>query len=159
MAGDSNVIFTLEQMHLLGAAMLLEGEGSFDISWPTGSLQLKIRCQMTDLEPLEKLHRWCGGYLNGPYTSSNGIKDFWVWQLASRKELILFLTKIKPLMSPRRQRQIQKMIMLHRLHPLRKLNSHGTLSMYKHNKCRCNLCKEANTIYCRNTRNKLKKAS
>jgi hypothetical protein len=75
-------------------AGLFEGEGTVTCSrhyWgrrgsgkrlrQTPSIRLRI--QMTNIEPLERIAAICGGYINGPYQHPGNRRPVYVWTLGN----------------------------------------------------------------------------
>ena len=95
-------------------AALYEGEGTCNRyvrhDPPRSYAQLVIR--MTDKEPLERLHRTFGGNFTGPYSepsrSSKGYKPIYRWSVGKLDGFEELANLIFPLLSPRRQGQIQE---------------------------------------------------
>ena len=98
---------------LLYAAGLLEGEGCFH--WgrlcPKGNRSgSALACAMTDKEPLEKLQQLFGGSLR-PLKLNPPRKQAWRWLASGARGRGGVMTLFQ-FMSPRRQEQIRKMLIL-----------------------------------------------
>lgn len=91
-------------------AGLLEGEGYF-----ISKRGIFIGCRMTDVEPLEKLQRLCGGTitLNDRHAKNSKLKPIFQWRLGRTAGAIQLAQRLYSLMSPRRQGQIQAMLNAH----------------------------------------------
>lgn len=70
----------------------------------------KIRCQMTDLDVLQRLQSLIGGKIYQERRTKKNWKISWTWQLAAGKEVKPVLEAIKPLMGLRRQARIQELL-------------------------------------------------
>lgn len=112
------------------AAGLIEGEGSFRCINRKPARPLKsgrapemaIQISMTDREPLEKIQKILGGRTYGPY--HNGVrKSSYYWALQERGTISQVAAALLPHLSPRRQRQAQKLIDADAAHPVGK-NAH-----------------------------------
>lgn len=90
--------------HLAFVAGFLEGDGSFPLS--NGRYGQVVATQK-DPEVLEKLVEFCGGNLT-PYTSKTG-QVYYNWRLSGTAGYEL-AEAIRPFMTSRRQRQIDKML-------------------------------------------------
>lgn len=99
-------------------AGLYEGEGTVRVDrsfWTRQCVrrtrltpQIKLRIGMTDREPLERLLATIGGRINGPYVAEAKHKPWWIWDLDSPPLVRVVVTAIYPLLSPRRQRQLDE---------------------------------------------------
>ena len=105
-----------DNMIAYGAA-LFEGEGTIQVNryhYANDGIkkvretpQVKIRINMTDLEPLQCMLDNFGGRINGPYKYKYNKKQFWVWDLDSPRIVANFLDAIADYLSPRRLEQIE----------------------------------------------------
>ena len=89
------------ECQMMWIAGFLEGEGCFCPMSGTDK-RARISANQKQREPLEKLLRWLGGRI---YTSHT--REMHIWMLRGEAAKIL-LPKLRPLMSPRRQGQIDK---------------------------------------------------
>jgi hypothetical protein len=98
---------------------LLEGEAWFQATLHNhgGDYRFGIAVAMTDKEPLLKLRSVVGGTIFGPYRNKLSTKDYWQWKLARKEKAVNFTQRIQPHMSPRRQKQIQKVLDLAKQFP------------------------------------------
>lgn len=101
------------------AAGLFEGEGSVhavDYYYIKGEKrsrktpQIKVQISMSDREPLEKFVAVFGGRITGPYTHSSwpGSKPQYKLMLDNQSQAKVALETMRPMLSPRRQEQIDK---------------------------------------------------
>lgn len=117
-------------------AGLLEGEGYF-CSIRGG---IFISCSMTDKEPIEKLQALYGGTLLELNPYKEEWKKVYRWYFGRKSNCIQLVKRLQPLMSPRRQTQIQAMIDLDKIQPFKPSTTHGTRRMYEVKECRCQIC-------------------
>jgi hypothetical protein len=94
-------------------AGILEGEGSFYIikdGKPYGRYKYSgITMNSIDKETIERVHKLVGGkYYYHEYTMANQ-QPSWLWRLRGIQARLLML-KLRPLMSPRRQGQINEVL-------------------------------------------------
>lgn len=87
-------------------AGLLDGEGSFTSSQKHSYMELSLTDEDLILKCKEYLQI---GNVRGPYQRAQNRKPFWVWHVAKTKDLARLVLAIYPLMSSRRQEQIEKM--------------------------------------------------
>lgn len=88
-------------------AGILEGEGCFNV---TKRKQVRITCSMTDLDVIERLHRYIGkGYIltdkqRGHY------KRQYRWWCCNGEDILEILDRVQPYMGQRRLARIQECI-------------------------------------------------
>jgi hypothetical protein len=96
-------------------AGLFEGEGTVVIyKWyykdgkrfPRTTPQMMIRIAMTDIEPLERIVKTIGGYLNGPYMNTKSTKPFICLSIDNHELLQELIPLVTPFLSPRRSKQL-----------------------------------------------------
>lgn len=93
-------------------AGLYEGEGTCNIHRNRDRYYARLLIRMTDKEPLEKLYGIFGGIYAGPYSSpceiAKGYKPKYRWAVGKTDQFKELANLILPLLSPRRQGQVQK---------------------------------------------------
>lgn len=131
-------------------AGLLEGEGSFILSWKKTKTGVKypvfiVQCNMTDYDVVARLYKKLEiGHLSKKQVPKNKKhKPFWSWRLNKRDEVKNLAELLKPLMGVRRRAKIAELLAIEAKYPTLKAR-HGTRNMYERHKCRCSLCKGAN---------------
>lgn len=90
------------------AAGFLEGEGSF--TYNLANYQTSIQVAQVQVEPLERLHRWFGGRVCGPYGDNQETHSpYYRWIVTGPRARGVMHT-VYSLMSPRRKEQIRHAI-------------------------------------------------
>jgi hypothetical protein len=111
-------------------AGLIEGEGHMrsDIKASQYDFITKIimKVVMVDEDIIQRCLAISGvGRVWGPISPKDPKnKPTWAWQVASREDVVALMTKLRPLMGERRQRQIDECLSVHELHPPRLSNQH-----------------------------------
>lgn len=118
------------------AAGFLEGEGCFASresphkKWDVTVLCVDVLAVQVQKEPLERLQRWFGGSLKERQQGidkrapvGNVRRNIWCWLLTSSRAIGLMMA-LYPLMSPWRQEQIKKAILMWRARPLKRHWAH-----------------------------------
>ncbi|NBQ69806.1 MAG: hypothetical protein EBU46_13685 [Nitrosomonadaceae bacterium] len=142
------MIKPIVESDLCWIAGLLEGEGSFILSWKktkAGRYPVYIvQCNMTDRDVVARLHRLLGvGHLSKKQIPKNKRhKPFWSWRLNKRDEVRSLAEMLLPLMGRRRSAKIRELLKAEQDHPALKPH-HGTRNMYERKGCRCHLCRGA----------------
>lgn len=144
-------------------AGIMEGEGCFTIRRaPASKIKLlQVYCGMSDEDVIRKLHSIVGfGSVHttnrtDPARASH--KTIYAWNCAKRSVVIPFLEAIRPHMGARRTAKIDEMLQYALDNPPYSPAPYecGTTRTYKQG-CRCDLCREANTEYCRNLKQGIK---
>jgi len=97
-----------EAGEILWVAGFLEGEGWFYRRKDRGGAI--IGCKQVQREPLERLQRFLGGRLQGPYEDKRGGRSpIWHFQLVGQPATVAMIALL-PHMSTRRREQIQRCI-------------------------------------------------
>lgn len=99
-------------------AGLFEGEGTIRTDryyWYKGKKkerkthQIKLRIQMTDLEPLMRAQSIMGGRIQGPYHyKKENHKKYWAYDIDGNKNVKMVCGLIWGYLSPRRQEQLKE---------------------------------------------------
>lgn len=146
------------------AAGLLEGEGSFLVSWKVSTNNVKyptfrISCNMCDGDVLERLDSIIPhGKLRPPLPVNNPLhKPVWRWNLHRREAIENICIEILPYMGKRRSESIRSLLALMKEYPPQKGWTHGTRHSYENVKCRCDECRAAHAERFRNIRAKKRK--
>lgn len=142
------------------AAGILEGEGHFSLSQKRSTTGLQypviaIRLGMTDQDVVLRVRDVFGvGTLRGPISQKNPKhKPFFTWQVSNKKDIDFVCRAILPYMGLRRSEKIHSLLEnTAPIYPWR----HGTRQGYEVHKCKCELCRENNTIRHRKIRAKLR---
>ncbi len=101
----------LSAIDLSYLAGYLEGEGSFCCCRHGNKLYPTICAETRDIEPLQKLQRMCGGFINGPLrTRKPHHTPTFRWALTRRLDCAALARWLRPRMSPRRQTQIDTLL-------------------------------------------------
>jgi len=108
----------LAMTDLQWAAGFLEGEGCFNL---LSKDQPNITASQMTVQPLEKLRNIFGAttFRQSKLISRGSKTGIYVWQLSCRRGAAVMMT-LYPLMSPRRQEQIRKVLAAWRSHPASK---------------------------------------
>ena len=150
-------VHELTDNELHWVAGLLEGEGSFILTWKGKKTKRYpayiVQCNMTDRDVVARLADLLqiGHLSKKQIPKQKNHKPFWSWRLNKRDEVKALLELLLPLMGKRRQAKIQKILNTEENHPALKPH-HGTRNMYERYKCRCQLCKDANSARFRKLR-------
>lgn len=135
----------LSETDVAWVAGLLEGEGYFGLR-KTPNRALRITCDMSDLDIIQKLHRLCGGNISSTKIRRDR-KPIYPWALTVREDVVALCKLIYPHMGLRRRETIDTMIQFDRLHPKlppkKRVPTHGTLTQYSSYRCRCSECSDA----------------
>src|SRR5436309_2125500 len=98
----------LRERDIAWTAGLYEGEGTVYLvnrkRWPV------VQLNMTDREPLERLHRIWGGHIYGPYHNGPNRKPIWRWNFTGRDAIATLFEYIWDDLSPRRQEQAARVM-------------------------------------------------
>lgn len=88
------------------AAGILEGEGYFGVS-----PRLRIECQMTDQDVVEKLCSVFGmGKVAAATARKEGHKPIWRWSVYSKTDILRVLQRVEPYMGDRRGARVAEML-------------------------------------------------
>ncbi len=107
------------------AVGIIEGEGTIGAHHnrpPRGRstyYQLHVGVTSTDEDVIIRLKLFFGGTSNGPHRRPPD-KPYWRWSVQSREAVVTLVNRIRPYMSPRRQRQIDKVLRINKEQPLRR---------------------------------------
>lgn len=102
----------MEQYELGWTVGFLEGEGWFGSHKGrkrrdgTQRHTPRISCGNTDLAALERLQRNFGGYIYEMKPHVSRKKQAWIWHLSSAEQVLAAMNLMRPLLSERRQAQI-----------------------------------------------------
>ena len=113
--------------------------------------RMYISCSMTDKDVVEKLCNYVG--LGTVYCEKlrEDRKQVYTWRIGNRKDVIIWIKLLYPLMGRRRQEKINLMLKFDIENPKKRqdkgLIKHGTRTMYNKYNCRCDLCKKASHQY------------
>ncbi|NBQ67435.1 MAG: hypothetical protein EBU46_00850 [Nitrosomonadaceae bacterium] len=150
-------VHELTDNELHWVAGLLEGEGSFMLTWKGKKTNRYpayiVQCNMTDYDVVARL----SNLLQIGHLSTKRIpkqkkhKPFWSWRLTKRDEVKTLLELLLPLMGHRRAAKIREILKTEEKYPALKPH-HGTRNMYERYKCRCQPCKDANSARFRKLR-------
>jgi|SRR5450755_1219885 hypothetical protein len=124
-----------------------------------GFIRVLIGASSVDRDVLERLARTVPhSRVNGPYVPSEGSrgkKPVWRWSLCVRSPTVELAEQIRPLMSTRRQEQIDALLAHAATRPygpkVRPLPPHGT-RVRRQRGCTCGKCKAAENSYQRERR-------
>ena len=94
---------------LYWCAGLLEGEGSFH-GKRRGTNELRVTCQMTDFDVIDRLHQALGGHVWYPQLSGNQIKRSAIWSSSTTGHAREIMLLVKPLMGARRSAKIEEVL-------------------------------------------------
>lgn len=106
----------MEETNLHWLAGWLEGEGTFVATSGRAAngvryRRVTVRGVSTDLEVVKKVHSLAGvGRIYGPYKYGTNKQQNWQWAICKREEALSFMRLIRPLMSTRRQAQIDAVL-------------------------------------------------
>lgn len=100
-------------------AGLLEGEGSFVFHQTATGRQFVISLVSVDRDTVERAAELLGGNCTGPYMNAKSTKPYWKVQMARRAEVLALVRRLRPIMSQRRQQQIDNLLAMDVLHPVR----------------------------------------
>lgn len=145
-------------------AGVLEGEGSFFVSWKTSTggvryPSFRVQCNMCDQDIILRLYRICGiGNMRGPLpTQKPHHKPAFSWIVNKRAEIKDLVERILPLMGIRRSEQINTVLRTMIDYPPQKTWGHGTRWGYEKG-CRCDPCRAAHAERFRKRRQRRKAA-
>lgn len=99
----------MNEIDIAWAAGLLEGEGSFTFKG-SGRTAVRVHCQMTDRDILERLQGIFGGQIYEVAKRKNHWKDCWVWILTKEEESVRCVEMILPHMGFRRSQKIEELL-------------------------------------------------
>ena len=102
-------------------AGLLEGEGyfGFSVSANDNSRQFVLAVATTDEDVAERVGKLLGKAHTGPYSYKDGNKPYWRVNLSRRDDTLAWCRTLRPLMSVRRQQQIDVLLVADKEHPRR----------------------------------------
>jgi len=147
---------------LAWVAGFLEGEGFFTRQTSArGYIRVVIGASSVDKDVLERLARTVPhSRVNGPYMPAEGARGkrpVWRWSICVRSPTVELAKQMRPLMSRRRQEQIDALLAHAASRPVghqpRPLPAHGTRARYRRG-CRCDGCREAENSCQRNFQQK-----
>lgn len=127
-------------------AGLLEGEGCFRCAMSKGHGYLSIVCKMTDEDVIRKLANTVKvGSVYGPYKPTGlGKKLQWVWQVQGNITCQFVIEQILPWLCSRRTARIAEAVAIATGRPRRRDAEHGSATMYRYHRCRCDECRAGN---------------
>jgi hypothetical protein len=97
---------------LMWMAGWLEGEGTFfcHVEKPRGNrrpyARLTVRAVSVDKDTIQRAQKIAGGRIYGPYQYTENRQPHYQWAISGKTAASVFMRRVKPHMSARRQRQI-----------------------------------------------------
>lgn len=120
--GQPVIVHHINPTDLAWLAGLIEGEGSFSHHVTRRIRQyhdLNIKVTMADEDVIRRCLAVSGlGTVRGPYQNRNPAwKPRWIWEVTRRDDAVALMTALRPLMSIRRQVQIDACLAIHEEYP------------------------------------------
>lgn len=145
-------------------AGILEGEGSFYISYKTNSTgedypTFRCQCNMTDRDIIQRLKDAIPySKMSPPINVKGGTKPVSTFSLHRRDEVRRLIKCLYTIMGIRRQKKMRELLYSMKQNPKRSW-THGTRWGYEGQGCKCRPCMNAHNLHARNMRKKRKRIS